>query len=65
MQNKLTKAIEELKKRGYDVYVSDVDSLIHFRLSISQMNQKYYDKINADLKEIGWDKSWGATGNGE
>lgn len=60
----ITEAIEKLKKLGYDTYASDGDSLIHFRLSISQMNQKYYDKINADLKEIGWDKSWGATGNG-
>jgi len=65
LQSKLTKAIEELTKRGYDVYVNDVDSLIHFRLSIENMNQKFYDKINRDLESIGWDKSWGATGNGE
>lgn len=60
----ITDAIEKLKKLGYDAYANDVDSLIHFRLSIENMNQKYYDKINRDLKEIGWDKSWGATGNG-
>ena len=60
----ITEAIEKLKKLGYDAYAQDGDSLMHFRLPIENMNQKYYDKINRDLKEIGWDKSWGTTGNG-
>ena len=60
----INQAIENLKKLGYDAYAQDGDSLMHFRLPIENMNQKYYDKINRDLKEIGWDKSWGATGNG-
>ena len=64
MQNRLTEAIEKLKKLGYDAYASDGDSLIHFRLPISQMNQKYYDKINRDLERIGWNKSWGCVGKG-
>jgi len=61
----ITDAIEKLKKLGYDAYASENDSLIHFRLPMKHMNQKYYDKINRDLESIGWNKSWGCVGNGE
>ena len=62
---KLTDAVNEMKKRGWDAYEQDGDSLIHFRLPMKHMNQKYYDKINRDLERIGWNKSWGCVGNGE
>lgn len=61
---KLTDAVNEMKKRGWDAYEQDGDSLIHFRLPMNQMNQKVYDRINADLREIGWNKSWGSVGKG-
>ena len=60
----LSKAVEAMIERGWDAYEQDGDSLIHFRLSLERMNQKTYDRINRDLIEIGWNKSWGSVGKG-
>jgi hypothetical protein len=56
-------AMDEMKKRGWDVFEVESDSMIHIRLPLKQMNKRTYNKITKDLNAIGWSGSWGCVGD--